>query len=195
MRTLKNKPILIAAKLCLIPAPEVREAMAQGKCRCGVGAGLCADPPGRKWSTGLEAQRCGLRSLQSPLGQPLLAAGLLLLRLRAPGFAQHLLSSAITRRFPALLLFALPRRLLLQLLDGLLQAVSDAVGHPVAVHRGDEGVGRADLDELLAGGDAQVVGMEHHSVGPAVLLAAVGEVPHDGVADGAAVNPELMGPP
>lgn len=69
------------------------------------------------------------------------------------------------------------------------------MGHPVAVHCGDEGVGCADLNKLLAGGDAQVVRVEHHPIGTAVLLVAVGEVPHDGVADGAAVNPELMSPP
>ncbi|KAL2298845.1 hypothetical protein Nmel_014451, partial [Mimus melanotis] len=97
----------------------------------------------------LEMQERALCSLQSPLSQPLLAPRPLLLRLLPPCF---LLSGS----FPVLLLLlVLPRALDLELLDDILQPLGDALGHPVAVHGGDEGVGRAHLDQLLARGDAQ----------------------------------------
>lgn len=140
----------------------------------------------------LEMQGRAPCSLQSPLSQPLLTPRPLLLRLLPPAFTPcFLLSSS----FLPLLFILLLHPLVLELLDDILQPLGNVLGHPVAVHGGDKGVGCAHLDQLLPSGNAQVVGMEHHPVGIAVLLVAVGEVPHDGVADGTAVNPQLVSPP
>lgn len=157
--------------------------------------GRLPEPIRRLWSKGLGTCGHGRRSLQGPLGQPLLALHTLLLQLWALGFAQCFLSFVPRHGLLALPHVPLLHCLVLQLLDGLVQAVHNALRHPVAIQGCDKGVGCADLDELLAGGDAQVVGVQHHAVWTAVLLVAVRKVPHDGVADGTAVNSELMGAP
>lgn len=74
-------------------------------------------------------------------------------------------------------------------LDKLVQWLHQGLGVPAGIEGRHKGVGRAGLHTFGGRGDSQVEGVQHHAEG--LVLSAqglpIGQVPHDWVAEGAAV--------
>lgn len=81
-------------------------------------------------------------------------------------------------------------------LDKLVQGLYQGMGAPAGVEGGHEGVWCAGFHTLGLCGDPQVQGMQHHAEW--LVLSArglsIGQVPHNGVAEGTAVHTQLVRP-